>query len=262
MPPRDNFDQDDTFDEPDEFDQTDDRYDDVDDFGDADRDDRFRHAADDGLQDYRPPGMSGCAKFAIGCGIIMFVLLIAVGIGVWWISQNALEFGADLGGTLMKEGLKELRLPEDQKQRIFDRIDEVSQRVKDGETSVEEVGVLFKKIAESPLMPAGLALVVERVYLDESGFDEEEKAAAGIAIQRFTHGAISKAIPEATVNKVLDTVSTSDELRAFVAAAIKAADEAEVPKDVPKVNFADEFDKVIDEALGVRQESAATEPPE
>ncbi len=34
-------------------------------------------------------------------------------------------------------------------------------------------------------------------------------------------------------------------------AAAKAADDAAFPAEVPDVNFADEFDKAIDEALGL-----------
>jgi len=209
--------------------------------------------------------MSGCAKVAIGCGVIVLLLAIAGGIVGLWVANNARELGADLAGTLMKEGLKELQLPDDQRKRIFDRIDEVSQRFKDGEITIKEVGVIFKNIAKSPLMPAGMALVVDRVYLRDSGLDDDEQATARVAIQRFTHGTINESIPEAEVDKVLDTISTKNaqgnrqfrqplsdaELRTFVKAAADAADKAEVPAEVPEVNFADEFDKAIDEALGL-----------
>ncbi len=110
----------------------------------------------------------------------------------------------------MKEGLQELQLPDDQRKRIFDQTDEVSKRFKDGKITIEEVGEIFKNIVESPLMPAGMALVVNRVYLRDSGLDDDEKAAARVVIQRFTHGTINKSIPEAEVNKVLDTISTKD----------------------------------------------------
>ena len=93
---------------------------------------------------------------------------------------------------------------------------------------------------------------------------EQEKDAARIATRRFTHGTIRQIISEQQANSVLDTISsvngegertfrhpiTDEELRAFVAAAKQAADDAGVPEDVPEVNFADEFDKAIDDALG------------
>jgi hypothetical protein len=224
----------------------------------------FEISEDQEPQSYRPPGMSGCAKAAIGCGVIMVFGSIVTGIAVWYITANAREFGADITAEMMKNGLTELKLPANQQQRIFARIDEVSQNFKDKKITLEQVGLIFKEIAEGPLMPAGMSLVVERAYLDKSGFEEQEKDAARIATRRFTHGTIRQMIPEQQVNSVLDTISSvnhennrefrhpvsDEELRAFVAAAKQAADDADVPEDVPEVNFADEFDKAIDEALG------------
>ena len=70
-------------------------------------------------------------------------------------------------------------------------------------------------------------------------------------------------IPEVVVNSVLDEISTEDgggrefqhpvtdeQLRAFISAAKTACDVAEVPEVVAEVNFADEFDKAVDESLG------------
>ena len=190
--------------------------------------------------------------------------ILVAGIAVWWISATARGFGADLASGAMKSGLRELKLPGDQEQRIFARIDEVTQEFKDEKITLEQVVLIFKEIAEGPLMPAGMSLLVERAYLDESDFEEQEKDAARIATRRFTHGTIRQIISEQQANSVLDTISsvngegertfrhpiTDEELRAFVAAAKQAADDAGVPEDVPEVNFADEFDKAIDDALG------------
>lgn len=209
------------------------------------------------------PGMSGCAKAGLGCSVIVLIALIAAGIGLWQLATNARKIGAELAGTAMKEGLKELRLPADQQQRIFDRVDEVSRRFIDEEITLKEVGEMFDAISEGPLIPAGMALVIDRVYLDESGFDDDEKASARTTVQRFTHGTIRGMIPDDQIEAVLDTISTKkkegersfrhpltdEELRTFIASANQAADDAEVPEDVSKVNFADEFDKVIDEGL-------------
>lgn len=215
----------------------------------------------------KPPGMSGCAKVGIGCGIAFVVLAIAVGIGVWYVAQNARELGAEFAAAALKSALEELKLPDDQEQRIFTRIDNVSQMFASGEITMEQVGQIFEGIGQGPLLSAGMALAVERGYLDKSGFDDDEKEAARIVIQRFTHGALHGTIPQPAVDSVLDTISTvdpqnnnsrefrspisDDELREFVAAAEEAADAHEVPEEVPEVNFADEFDKAVDRALGL-----------
>ena len=229
-------------------------------------DDEFEEFDDpDYGQKPRQAGMSGCAKLAIGCGVLCAVGAVVAIAAVFWIAANARKLGADLATKGMKEGLKELKLPADQQQRIFDRIDDVGERFKDEEITLEEVGRIFQNIAKGPLIPAGMVLVVERAYLDESGLDDDEKAAARVTIQRFSHGAVRKMIPQAKVDEVLDTITetknnkgerkfrhpiSDEELRAFLDKAKQAADDANVPGDVPKINFADEFDKAIDQALG------------
>ena len=207
--------------------------------------------------------MSGWAKVGLGCGIITLVLMVISVIAIWYVMQNLREVGSAAAAVAMKEGIKELKLPANEQRRIFDRIDKVAQRFKDEEITFEEIVTIFEKISQGPLFPAGMSLVVERAYLDESQLDEDEKDAAKITIQRFTHGTIQQEIPQAKVDAVLDTISTrgrenerkfrhpiSDvELRKFIAEAKAAAAEADIPNDVPKINFADEFDKAIDQAL-------------
>ena len=208
--------------------------------------------------------MSGCAKVALGCGVFMLIASIMAGIGVWWIAANARQLGADVASSAMKEGIEELQLPPDQQQRITRRIDDVAQQFKNKQITLEQVSEVFSEIGKGPLNSACMALVVERVYLDQSGFDEEERTSARTIIQRFSYGTMSQLIPEAEVNMVLDMITaevsneerdfkyplTDAELRAFISAAEKASDEANVPAEVPEVNFADEFDKAVDQALG------------
>ena len=208
-------------------------------------------------------GLSGCAIAGIGCAVIVVAGLIAVVIGGFWVANNVRELGTDLAVTAMKEGLNELEVPDEQRERMHDRIDDVGQQFKDGKLEIEQVMAIFKKLSESPILPAGVSLFVKRVYIRDSGLDEDEKAAADIAIQRFSRGVIDNSIPEAKREAVLDMISTKkpdgnrefkqkltdDELRDFLKAVTEAADEAGVPAEVPEVNFADEFDKAIDEAL-------------
>lgn len=208
-------------------------------------------------------GLSGCAIAGIGCTVIVVLGLIAAVLVGFWVANNAREFGTDLAVSAMKEGLNELEVPDDQRQRMHARIDEVGQQFKDGKLELEQVGAIFEKLSKSPILPAGVSLFVKRVYIRDSGLDEEEKTAAHIAIQRFSRGVIDNSIPEAKREAVLDMISTKDingnrqfkqkltddELRAFIKTVAETADEAGVPADVPEVNFADEFDKAIDEAL-------------
>ena len=208
-------------------------------------------------------GLSGCAIAGIGCAVIVVLGLIAAVLVGFWVAKNARELGTDLAVSAMKEGLNELEVPDDQRKRMHARIDDVGQQFKDGKLELQQVGAIFEKLSKSPILPAGVSLFVKRVYIRDSGLDEEEKAAAHIAIQRFSRGVIDGSIPEAKREAVLDMISTKDmngnrqfqqkltddELRAFIKAVTETADEAGVPPEVPEINFADEFDKAIDEAL-------------
>ena len=210
------------------------------------------------------PPMSGCAKVAIGCGIVSGILLILLVIAGVWVSQNLTRLGADIGTAMMTAVVKEADLPEDQEQRIIARINEVGDRFKRGEINSRQVENLLKSFMDGPLLPASTAIVVKKAYIDKSGLTEEEIAAAEIAVQRFARGAVEQSIPDSRRDAVLDRISTSrgpnnrqfkqkltdDELRQFIEDATAAADEAGVPEDVPAINFADEFDKVVDEAIG------------
>lgn len=223
----------------------------------------------------RKEGLSGCALAAIGCGVVLLLAVVLGGLGAWWLATNVRSVGADIAATALKEGLNELDLPADQQTRINARIDDVAQQFKDQKLTVEEVVHIFEKIGQGPLMPAGLALVVKRAYIRDSGLSDEEKAAAEVAIHRFARGVIDESIPEPTRESVLDLISTADaqgnrqfkqtltddEVRAFVDAAKQAADDAGVAEEVPEVNFADEFDKAIDEALGLAGEQALQSEP-
>lgn len=219
-------------------------------------------------------GLSGCAIAGIGCGVIVVLLLIVAGIGAWWVSKHGRQLGTDFAVTAMKEGLKELDVPDDQRQRMHARIDEVGQQFKEGKLELQQVGAIFEKLSQSPILPAGVSLFVKRVYIRDSGLDDVEKEAAHLAIQRFSRGVIDESIPEAERESVLDRISTKDlngnrqfkqkltdaELRDFIEAVTKAADDAGVAAEVPEINFADEFDKAIDEALGQVGGTALSEP--
>lgn len=221
------------------------------------------HSTFDAPPPVQQQGMSTGSKVGIGCGIaaLLFVALLVV--GFFWLKSKARDFGADIATSLMKEGLEGFDIPEEQLTRINTRIDSVAQRFKDGELDMDQVGGIFEKLGESPLLSAGMALFFQRSYLKESGLSDEEKEAAEVAVQRFTRGVIDKAIPDETSEEIIETISeaddeggrqlkqnlTDDELRVFVEAITQAADDAGIPEEVPEINFADEFDKAVDQAM-------------
>ncbi|MBB73105.1 MAG: hypothetical protein CMJ75_01185 [Planctomycetaceae bacterium] len=211
-----------------------------------------------------PVKSNGCRNLMIGCGCLAAVAIPITLAGTIWAVFNWRFMLAQTGTLVIKTAIRELQIPPDQRQRINQRIDQLAQQYTDGDLSGEQLGQIVENITTGPLLPAGSALVVERQYLDDSGLDATEKEAARQAIQRFAYGSLNESIPADTFSEVLDTISdtdgpegqrtfrqslSDDELRGFIAAAVEAADAAGVPTEVPDVNFADEFDKAVDEAL-------------
>ena len=189
---------------------------------------------------------------------------VIAAVGSYWVMSNWRFLAAETGSLVIKRAIRELQIPAEQRRRIDRRLDQLAQQYADGDLSDEQLGHILKVISESPLLPAASALVVERQYLDDSGLDADEKEDARREIERFAYGSLDESISPDTVSAVLDTISdrespegprtfrqslTDDELRNFVVAATEAADEAGVPAEVPEINFADEFDKAVDEAL-------------
>jgi hypothetical protein len=208
--------------------------------------------------------MSGCQKVAIGCFILTIILCLTCGFGIWWVTANLRTVGTNMTRAMLKLGIKEMKLPDDQQSRIFDRIDNVSKQFREEKISFEKLERIFQKLGESPLFPASSALLVERVYLDQSGLGDDEKEAGKLAIRRFARGSLEQSISEQRNGEVLDIISVwnpetknrefledlnDQQLRDFIAEAKRAADEAGVVENIPKINFADEFDRVIDQAL-------------
>ena len=60
-------------------------------------------------QSYRPPGMSGCAKAAIGCGVIMVIGSIVTGIAVWVVRTPPRNCCTDLPRDCQQIGLAPFR---------------------------------------------------------------------------------------------------------------------------------------------------------
>jgi len=219
------------------------------------------------------PKSNGCAKVAIGCGIFLIIALIVAGISIWYVSSNLREWGTDLTLQAMKEGMKEMDLPVEQQDRINRQLAELGQQFKDDKISMQQLGNIAQKLAQGPFAAASMTRVIEKAYLDPSGLTDAEKAAARTTIKRFSHGVIHEMISDQDITTVMDTISTvnskgqrefitpitDEQLKAFLAAAKKAADAGKVPAEVPEVNFADEFDKAVTEGLNEGQSAPAAE---
>lgn len=213
-----------------------------------------------------PPkeGMSGCAMAAIGCGVIALIMLILGGVGVYWAAQNIRGLAADAVTPALQEAVSGMEIPEDQKKQISARIGEIGTDFKEQKLTLNDLEKLIKGVVESPIAGAAASIWFTNQYINKSGLSEDEKTEAVTTTKRFAYGLLDKTITEQQANEVMNLVTeekangqttykeklTDKELTEILTKMKDAADGANVPAEVPEINFANEFDKVIEKTLG------------
>lgn len=199
-----------------------------------------------------------------GCLGVALVAVIATVIFAWWLYSNAKSWGTDLARNAVVEQIEGSRIPDDQKTELVKEVDRLSQGFKDGRISMEKLGGVMENLTEGPLFFVLGVYFAQAEYIGPSDLSAEEKEAAERTLQRFSRGIFEKLISEKETEKALDPLKefdedgqwqlkdnpTSEELRDFLAAAQRLADDAGVPDEAFEVNVAEEFRKAIDDALG------------
>lgn len=205
------------------------------------------------------PRKSGCGTyFLIGCAVLLILGIV----GGILVARNFERWAVAFLCYVAEEGVKAQNLPEDQKQRIIDQVRRLEDEHAKGNISREDLRELMTRIVESPLVAVGLVIVVEQGYLNKSGLPDEEKATAAISLRRFVQGVVDGDIDRDVVREVaapmmregqpgqIKQTVTDEELRQFIAAAQREADQANVPAEPRVVDIASEVEKVIDGVLG------------
>jgi len=224
---------------------------------------------------FQPPtqGMSGCAQAAIGFGIFA-VILVCIGLaGVYWAIQNARGIAANMVTPAIQQVVSQMEIPAAQKTQISARIKELGEDFKTEKIGVKELEEILKGVAGSPIASAAATIWFTNEYITKSGLTDAEKQEATLTAKRFANGLLDKSISDKEANEVMDMISeetpdgqtnfkqtlTDKELREILLKMKSAADAAGVPADVPDINFANEFDKVVDRVLNGNTDSSG--PP-
>jgi hypothetical protein len=224
-------------------------------------DPRFDPYGNEGVEPKQP--RSKWTTCLIGCLVVSgVVLVICIAIGIW-VANNFRGWAADISDRVIRETVEESDLPPQEKAEVIAEVDRVNDGFRDGQVSVEQVGMIVQNVMESPLMPSIVASAIAMRYFDESGLNAEEKAQGKITLQRFARGMIDEKIPQQGIDAVMTHVATrqsdgewrlrpkvSDaDLKAALAEAKTQADTAEIPEQPEEVDPSDEIKKIIDEAM-------------
>ena len=224
--------------------------------------------------EHRQSGMSGCTFALLGCGVVALLIIVAVGIGVWYVTTNIRSIASDVIGAVVTNSVEQSKLPEDQKARIIARIAQVKEDFKAGRITDQQAEQVFENLMESPLLPLGAVEFYEEHYIKSSELSDEEKQAAVRSLERFARGIAEEKTEKQAVDEVIAPISeaqsdgerklkenpTPDELRAMVKLAKAHADEANIPDEPFTVNVADELDRAIDAGLAGKSLKKKKEP--
>lgn len=210
-----------------------------------------------------------------GCLIALVVLLI-VGIALGFFVYSKWKDGAAWMMTKTTEQIvQQTPLAQEEKDRIIARVGALGDEFKQGKITSDQLGKVLEAIASSPILPSGMVIAAERKYINPSGLTDEEKHAGRRALQRLARGVVEEKITmneaEAAAtpitikdpqgNTKLKDAATDAELREFLANAKSKADEKNIPDEAYTINFADELDKVINQALGRTPQSPTPTAP-
>jgi hypothetical protein len=92
--------------------------------------------------------------------------------------------------------MAESQLPAQEQQEVMVQVERLATAFREKKITLEEVGVVAQKLADSPLMSLIGASMIEQQYLAKSGLSDEEKAEDSQILQRFIRGSIDGDITE------------------------------------------------------------------
>jgi hypothetical protein len=206
-----------------------------------------------------PAKKGGCAKYlAIGC----LVLLVLGCIGVYIAVKNAKRMATEIFRVAIVKTVEEANLPDAQEKALIEQVNQLAERIKTGEVSLEQFGEIAKQFAEGPMMPAIVLTVSGAEVIDTAGLSDADKKTAARSAERFVRGAVEGKISRADCQKAMGYVVkkeekgqqtkkpiTKDEARALLVFMKEKADAAAVPDEAYTVDYAGEFKKMIDGVL-------------
>ncbi len=205
-------------------------------------------------------GWGGCLT---GCLIGAAILVLVAAGAVWWAANNWKGWLVTGGTQAIEMGIEESKLPAQEKTELKAELKRLREGFLEGDITDEQMLRVVGTLVQSPLIRMLIVAAVETHYVKNSGLNDEEKAEAKVALQRFTSGMMNKKISEEDLDEVLSHIAdrnangdlkirekvSDEELRAFLAAATEKADTAEVPEEIEPVDPSDELKQIIDNAL-------------
>jgi hypothetical protein len=208
-----------------------------------------------------PPKSHTGRNCLIGCLGMLLLLVVACGVGGWWVYNYLPGILIGKARDAMVQGVNESPLAEADKKEVVAQIDRVVDAYKAGEIDANELGQVIDEVAKSPVMASFIVYAMSEKYIAPSGLSDEEKADARLIMQRILRGIVEGKIDPDKLDLSAVTVKqpdgkqelkekiTDEELRQLLVTLKKSADDAEIPDEPYQVRIGEEVRKAVDRAL-------------
>jgi hypothetical protein len=206
---------------------------------------------------------SGIAT-ALLVGLIAF-FLIMVAVGVYAVKNYNVWIAHGITAG-MNALINNSDIPEQEKAEVTQIISQLKEGYLAEEITMAELGLVLEAIGSCPALPIGLVVQFEQSYVEPSGLNGEEKAAARLHLNRLARGLADGRIDWAVSEQILDPISdtgadgkqnlrspalvSDTEILEVLVTAKEIADEAEISEEMMEIDISDEFKKSVEEALG------------
>lgn len=211
-----------------------------------------------------------------GCLVALAVVLILLVIGGVFVAMNWRTWTSKGMHALVEEAVSESALPLEEQREVMAVADTFIAEFETGNVSMAQFGRVVEELSKSPMIPAMVMMGVDESYIAKSALPEEEKAEGSKDVSRFVWGVYDGVISQTKIDDVAQPISappgdqdavviqtdrvnlrlkkpenvTNEELRAFLANANAAADEAGVPDEQFTIDWSAELQGAIDRAMG------------
>lgn len=212
----------------------------------------------------RPLTAARRGNLLVGCLAVLGVIavLIVVGVVVVWMNWKGWMGGAMNAG--MKAVVAEANMPAEQVGRINTQIDQLTGAFEAGDVTLEDLGQVIEAMEHHPILPIGVLEYIEFNSLQAAGLTDEEKAAGTLATQRLQRAFIEGQMVLDDLDPVLEPISqrdadgdlepiqnpTAPQVRLYIEAAEKKADELGIPNEPYDVDLAEQIERLINDTLG------------
>jgi hypothetical protein len=115
--------------------------------------------------------------------------------------------GATLVEVMTEQIMDEMGLSEEEKSSASVPVREFTQKIRDGEASMEQIKAVAEEFAEGKAWAALLLRGFQTKYLEPSELTDDEKAAGRVLVGRFTDGLLKESIPMERLNEISEIVT-------------------------------------------------------